>query len=214
MHRGVLCGLVTAGLGLATVTVAAGQATDAGETAAPEVAIGQVRQTWDMVEVDYGTVDADSATLLVEAIDGDAEIVDKDTSVSGTLVWDRRLGGSAAPLGRYRLTVIGRGPGGQGTESKTIDLRLLYTRPARVTRTGVAVPYYLAEPATVVLRLRRKNGTFAPVERRTGSRGPNRITWDFKLDGKRVPAGRYVLQLVATTSSGAVARVAVGGEQP
>jgi hypothetical protein len=213
VRRGALCGLLTACLGLATVTVAAGQATDAGESPAPEVAIGQVRQTWNRVEVDYGLVDGDSATLLVEAIDGDAEIVDKDTSVSGTLTWDRLMAGTYAPLGSYRLTVVGRGPGGQGSASKSIGLRLLYVRPARVTRTGVAVPYYLAEAANVVMQLRLKNGRFAPVERRSGVRGPNRVTWDFHLHGKRVPAGQYSLRLVATTGSGAVGRAAIRGER-
>ena len=88
------------------------------------------------------------------------------------------------------------------------------TRPARVTRTGVAVPYYLAEDAKVVLQLRLKNGKFTEVERRTGVRGPNRVTWDLRRNGRRVPAGEYALRLVATTGGGAVGRAPVRGGRP
>jgi hypothetical protein len=203
--------LLTAGCAGA-VAFGTGQATGAAPREdPPEVAIGQIRQAWDRLEVDYGLAGGNAAELEVTTPDGQTLVTDLRSGVSGTLTWNRQIDGSHAPAGAYKLTVVARGPGGENQTSKKLTLGLLYTRPPTFTSAGLRVRYDLVENARVVMVIRFPSGKSEEVERRAAFRGHNTITWDLRAHGKRVPAGRYVLQLVATTRSGQTARAVIAG---
>jgi hypothetical protein len=212
MRRLACCGLLALAGCVGAIAFGTGQATGATpRDDPPEVAIGQVRQTWDRVEVDFGIAGGDAASLEVTTPDGRTLLTDLQSGVSGTLTWNREIDGSHAPAGRYTLTVVARGPGGENQTSKKLTLGLLYTSPPHLTSAGLRVGYDLVERARVVMIVGFPSGRSEEVERRSALRGHNTITWDLRAHGKRVPAGRYVLQLVATTRSGETARAVIAG---
>ena len=211
LRRAGLCALLTGAFG-ATLGIGSGPAGGAtGRQAPPEVAIGQVRQAWNSVEVDYGLADANTAKLQVVTPNGDEILADLKQGVSGTLVWDRKVQRVHAPLGRYRLDVVAAGAGGENQTSKFVTLGLLYTDRPVLTRFGIKVTYQLAEDATVEMLLRTARGASIVVEHRQGRRGPNQLTWNLHYKGKRVAGGKYRIQLVATTGSGVTQRTVLGG---
>ena len=188
--------LVVAGLLLSSATVQA--QTDA---TPPGVAVGEIHQDWNLVTVDYGVGDPATTELLVRTRDGRSVVVDRKTALDGTLVWDRKIDHRHVAPGRYVLEVRATSPGGTSRALVRINLGLVYVGKQVQTRRGSAVlNYALAAPARVRLYVRRL-GTkrFVLAERRTGVRGNNRITWDFRVRGQRVRGGRYQLLLRAVS---------------
>lgn len=213
VRRAGLCALLTTTFG-ATLGIGSGPAGGAtSRQLQPEVAIGQIRQAWNAVEVDYGLADANTAKLEVVTPAGETIIADLREGVSGTLVWDRKVQRVHAPLGRYRLTVVAAGAGGENQTTRFVNLGLLYTARPVLTRFGIRVRYDLAEDAAVEMLVRTARGTSMVVDRRRGRRGFNQMTWDLRVNGRRVEGGRYRLQLVATTGGGTTARAVLGGDR-
>src|SRR4051794_4658387 len=167
----------------------------------PGVAVGEVHQEWNAVTVDYGVGDPATTELHVRTHDGRDVVVDRKTALDGTLVWNRKIDNHHVAPGRYVLAVVATNTGGTSSSFIRINLGLVYVGTQVQTSHGDAVlRYTLAEKARVRLFV-RKVGTrrWQLAERRTGVRGHNRITWDFRVHGQRVHGGRYQMLLRAVS---------------
>ena len=166
------------------------------------MAVGAIYQEWNVVTIDYGVGDPATTELRVHTRDGRTVVVDRETALDGTLVWDRKIDHHHVSPGRYRLEVVATDAAGASSRANVrVNLGLVYVGTAVQARKGsVVLRYTLAEASRVRLFVRRI-GTrrFLLAERRTGLRGNNHVTWDFRVDGRRVAGGRYQLLLRAVS---------------
>jgi hypothetical protein len=166
----------------------------------PGVAVGEINQQWNRVTIDYGVGDPATTELHVITRDGRTVVVDRNSLLDGTLVWDRKIDHHHVAPGRYRLEVVATGPNGTSKAIVRLKLGLIYVGSVHSRKGNTVLRYALAEAARVRLFVRRV-GTrkFVLAERRIGFRGRNHITWDFRVNGRRVAAGRYVMLLRAVS---------------
>ena len=167
----------------------------------PGVAVGEIHQDWNLVTVDYGVGDPATTELHVRTHDGRDVVVDRKTALDGTLVWNRKINNHHVAPGFYRLDVVATNSAGASTAVIRMNLGLVYVGTQVITRKGSAVMRYaLAERSRVRLFVRRV-GTkrWVLAEQRTGVRGHNKITWNFKVRGQRVHGGRYQMLLRAVS---------------
>ena len=167
----------------------------------PGVAIGKIHQEWNVVTIDYGVGDPATTELHVFTHDGRDVVVDRKTALDGTLVWDRKIDNHHVAPGHYRLDVVATNSGGSSRAVVSIDLGLLYMGTGAQTRhNSVMLRYTLAAESSVRLFV-RKLGTkrWFLAEVRTGNRGKNQITWDFRIRGRRVTGGHYRMLLRAVS---------------
>ena len=167
----------------------------------PGIAVGAIHQEWNVVTIDYGVGDPATTELRVHTRDGRTVVVDRETKLDGTLVWDRKIDHHHVTPGRYRLEVVATNAAGSSRTNVRLNLGLLYVGDAVQAGQGnVVLRYTLAEVARVRLFV-RKIGTrrFVLADRRTGLRGNNHVTWDFRVNGQRVAGGRYEMLLRAVS---------------
>ena len=103
------------------------------------------------------------------------------------------------------------GTGQQGTQGPQGNpgALVLFAFQARVTRTRVSVRYVLTHASQVSLQVARGRGAATTVARGRGRAGLNTISWNRRLRGRRAPAARYRLTVVATRD-GLTARTRIG----
>jgi len=123
-----------------------------------------------------------------------------------TLAWDGVIAGSSAPEGKWTFIVTGtddRNVTSSAQRTFSLDdtlssLAVTIGRGGRPTAT-----FQLTRAASVVVQVQRSNGV--PVATlRSGPRaaGPEHATWRGRIDGRRAPAGRYLVAVRAKSSVG------------
>jgi flagellar hook assembly protein FlgD len=123
-----------------------------------------------------------------------------------TLTWDGTNGGAPAPEGQWTLTVTATDDRKVTTTAqRTFSLDDTLSSLA-VTTGGRGLPtasFQLTRAADVVVRIERPTGI--PVASlRVGPRsaGPQHVTWRGRIGKRRAPGGRYLVEVVATSSVG------------
>jgi hypothetical protein len=128
------------------------------------------------------------------------------------LTWDGSIAGSAAPEGAWTFTVTATDDRGATTTARrsfSLDdtLGSLTVSPGRGRRP--VVTFVVTRPAQVVARIERRNGV-AVARLLSGKLAPGRrrLAWNGRIAGSPAPAGRYQVDVRATSPVGRSSLVA------
>jgi flagellar hook assembly protein FlgD len=164
------------------------------------------------------------ANVTVEVLDGAGvrvrRLLDAAPRPRGRtqLAWNGRNGsGALVPSGRYKVRVAATSPGQSASGSRGVvaDWTLAYLRlgPRPFSPNGddrrdtLAVRFRLERPADVRLRVLRGTTRVRTLVSSDLGTGTHSFEWAGRnQDGKRVPDGRYTVQVEATTALGRLTR--------
>ena len=128
------------------------------------------------------------------------------------LSWDGSDGGALAPEGAWTFTVTARDDRGVTTSAErtfSLDDTLSALAVASGARGQVVATFRLARAADVIVRVERPDGVpVATVLSAPLPAGQQRAVWRGRIDGRAAPAGRYQVDVQATSSVGTSSLVA------
>jgi hypothetical protein len=165
-----------------------------------------IEQTWDM-EVTTDMKNTDVVLTWPEIVDVPKDVDLKIIDVDGNVTKHMRSTGSyrfnSGETTTRRFKIVA-GPAGVGR----LVISGLNISQSKATG-GATISYALSTDATTDVRIKKMTGeTLRKLAAGKGvTRGISSISWNYQReDGQQTPAGSYILEVVATTPDGQVAK--------